>query len=173
MKPHDHAGYCDELIVMLGRIESLHAELAEVIDRKIERMQACDVPGINECIGRERELVGQVGEQEGLRRALTDRIGRSFGMSPPKARRLTAAQLATRLPEPQAGRLLASAGRLQELARRITRRNRVAGRISGDLLQHLDTVLSAVAAPDERQAAYSAGGRAVASAPKRLFETVG
>ena len=173
MKSHDNVGYCDELITVLGRIESLHAELVEAIDRKIDRMRACDVPGMNESTSRERELVGRIGEQEGLRRVLTDRIGRSFGMSPPKARGLTATQLARKLPEPQATRLLACAGRLQELTRTIARRNRVAGRLSGDLLRHLDAVLSAVVATDERQVAYSAGGQSVASVPRRLFETVG
>lgn len=159
--------------MLLGRLQGLHAELAEAIDRKIDRMRACDVAGINECLGREQELVGQVGEKEGLRRVLTDRVGRSFGMSPQKARRLTATQLARKLPSSQGQRLLENAGRLQEFTRRIARRNRVAGRLSSEMLEHLDTVLLAVAAPSERHGAYSSGGRSVVSAPKRLFETVG
>jgi len=165
--------YCDELIMVLDRLEKLHGELAEVIDRKIDRMRVCDVPGMNECLGREQDLVAQVGEKEGLRRVLTDRVGRSFGMSPQKARRLTATQMAERLPAPHGRRLRASAGRLQELARRIERRNRVAGRLSTDVLEHLDTVLSAVTAPPDRSSAYSFAGRSVATAPRRLFEAVG
>lgn len=163
----------DELVMVLNRLEKLHARLAEAIDGKIDRMRVCDVAGINECMGREHELVGQVGEKEGLRRVLTDRIGRAFGMSPQKARRLTATQLAQKLPAPQAERLLESAGRLQELTRRIARRNRVAGRLSGQMLEHLDTVLSAVTAPSDRHGAYSSGGRSAGSAPRRLFEAVG
>ena len=173
MKKHGDADYCNELIMVLDRIESLHGELAQVIDRKIERMRVCDVAGINECTGDEQRIVEQIVEQESLRRVVTDRIGRAFGMSPQKTRRLTAKQLAGKLPVPQGGRLLASAARLQDLTRGIARRNRLAGRLSGDLLRHLDTVLSAVVTPEGRREAYSAGGSSVASAPKRLFETVG
>jgi len=165
--------YGRELIIVLGRLMDLHTLLAELVESKIERMRRCDVTGLSECVRDEQELAGKIGETEGLRRALTDRIGRSYGMSSPKARKLTATQLAERFPPPQRDELLDLARRLQELAMRITRRNQVAARISGAMLTHLDTVLSAMTVGGAEPGAYSQRGRRLEAEPKRLFETVG
>lgn len=166
----DHSG---ELVEMLTRLEELHTELAAVIERKIKCMRECDVAGMSECTANERELVGKIGEGEGSRRLLTDRLARACGLSAQKARRLTAAQLAERLPAAQGSDLLAAAGRLRSLTTRIVRRNHVAGRFGGNMLRHMDVILSAMTAPRERSGAYSSAGRTVGATPRQLFETVG
>ncbi len=165
-----HSG---ELITVLNRLMELHTLLAELIEAKIERMGRCDTSGMNECTSREQELVARIGEQESLRRVLTDRIGRSFGMSAAKARRLTASQLAEKLTPPRREMLLDVAGRLQALTTRIARRNRLVGRLSEEMLGHMNSILSAMTAPQAQAGAYSPGGKKLAEAPQRLFETVG
>ncbi|MHC4234899.1 MAG: flagellar export chaperone FlgN [Planctomycetota bacterium] len=165
--------YSRDLIVVLANLERLHAQLAELIDVKIERMRRCDVAGMNECVSGEQELVGKIGEQEGLRRMLTDRMGRGYGMSPQKARRLTACQLAEVIPPPQRDELRDLATRLEALMTRIVRRNRIASQLSGGILAHMDAILSAMISPQVQAGAYSKRGSAVDATPQRLFETVG
>ncbi|MCP4247621.1 MAG: flagellar protein FlgN [bacterium] len=173
MKPVESRDYSRDLIRVLTELETLHQSLAELIDRKIDRMRSGDVTEINACTAREQELVGRIGEQEGLRRVLTDRIARSFGMSPQKARRMTASQLAERMAQPWASELLAVAERLQRLTTRIENRNRMAGRLSGAILEHMDAVLSAMTAPRPATGAYGRQGVRLSAGPTRLFETVG
>ena len=167
-------GRCSqELIAVLARLEGLHTQLAELIDAKIERMGRCDVAGMSECRSSEQALIGRIGEQEGLRRSLTDRIGRGYGMSPQRARRLTASQLAEKLASSQGEELLRLAGRVQALATRIVRRNRVAGQLGSGILAHMETILSAMTGPGEQSGAYCPHGQVLGPAPRRLFETVG
>ena len=173
MKPVESRDFSRDLIRVLSGLEALHQGLAELIDQKIDRMRAGNVAEINACTTREQELVGRIGEQEGLRRVLTDRIARSFGMSPQKARRMTASQLAERMAQPWASELLALAGRLQRLTARIENRNRMAGRLSGAILEHMDVVLSAMTAPGPASGAYGRRGACLPAGPTRLFETVG
>ena len=173
MKAEGDKDYGGELVEMLTRLEELHTELAVVIERKIECMRQCDVAGMNECTANERELVGKIGEREGRRRVLTDRLARACGLSARKARRLSAAQLAERLPAGQRSDLLAVTGRLRSLTTGIARRNQVAGRLGGNMLRHMDGILSAMTAPRERSGAYSSAGRTVGATPRQLFETVG
>ena len=163
------------LITVLGRLEGLHGQLAQLIDQKIDRMKRADVEGINACTSREHELVGKIGEQESLRRLLTERLTRAYGMSPRKARTAvggTVTQLAEKLASPQREQLLDVAGRLSGLANRIARRNRVAGMLGTEMLRHLSGVLCS-AAGGGRDVAYSPRGCAEGGAARRLFETVG
>ena len=173
MKAGDDREFSGELVATLTRLEELHTELATVIDRKIDCMRECDVAGMNECTASERELVGKIGEGEGQRRTLTDRLARSWGLPPQKVRRMAADQLAGQLPPPQRADLLTATSRLRSLTTRIARRNRVAGTLGTRMLQHMDAILSAMTAPQERSGAYSSAGRTVGTAGRQLFETVG
>ncbi len=173
MKPQKPEDFGAGLVMTLTRLEELHGELAVQVDRKIERMREADTEGINECVACEQDLMRRIGEQEGLRRLLTDRLGRSYGMSPQKARRLTVAELAERLSPPHRANLIAVAQRLKKLATRVERRNRVAGALGATMVKHLGCVLSTLTASPPRAGAYSPGGGKVGAAPQRLFETVG
>ena len=161
------------LIDALLGLEAIHTDLIEMIDAKIEHMRQANVVGMNACVARERDLVRSIGEQEGRRRVTVERLGRAFGMASSQAKRLTASQLAQRMPEDRGCLLMAVADRLKQLTDKATRRNHVAGTLGRGVLKHMDGILSAMTAPQQSGGAYSAGGRSVAQSPQRLFETVG
>jgi len=173
MNPQTREQLGRELAGSLSRLESLHRALADLVERKIDRMRAADVEGLNACTGREQSLVEEIGEQERFRRLLTDRLGRSYGMTPQKARRLTVGQWADKLPAAQAAELRAVAVRLRDVSRRIERRNRVAGALSGEMLRHLGAVLGSVNDSGGAAGGYNPCGQVASSSPRRLFETVG
>lgn len=162
-----------ELIEALIGLDRLHGKLVEVIDAKIDYMRQADLAGMNACVAQERDLVRSIGEQEGRRRVTVERLGRAFGMASSQAKRLTASQLAQRMPEDRGRSLMAVADRLKKLTDKATRRNHVAGALGRGVLKHMDGILSVMTAPQQSGGEYSAGGRSVAQSPQRLFETVG
>jgi len=155
--------------------------MADLVEEKIERMRRGDVAGLSDYAIREEALIAQISEREGLRRVVTDRIARRYGMSTQKARTLTAAYVAPRLASPWGEEVLCTAGRLRELAGRIGRRNRVASQLSGAILRHMDAVFAAMTSPRRRGdslASYrpsGATGSSGASTPaaRRIFEAIG
>lgn len=161
------------LIDALLGLETLHQDLVEVIDAKIEHMRQANVVGMNTCVAQERDLVRRIGEQEGRRRVTVERLGRAFGMASSQAKRLTATQLAQRMPEDRGDLLMSVASRLKVLTDKATRRNHVAGALGRGVLNHMDGILSSMTTAQQSAGAYSAGGRSVAQSPQRLFETVG
>ena len=173
MRLNEGTDYMGQLVEVLGRLEGLHGDLAAVVDRKIECMRECDVAGMNECTASERELVGRIGEAEGRRRLLAERLAKSLGLSARQARRMSAAELAEKLPPAPGEQFLAITDRLRSLTARIARRNHVAGSLGGRMLKHMDAVLSAMTAPKETAGAYSPAGKSVATTPRQLFEAVG
>ncbi len=173
MKPEQSIDAAGELVQALVGLEGLHTELAGVIDRKIDCMKQCDLPGMNATAAREHELVGQIGEAEGRRRMLTDRLARTLGLPPLQARRMTVDQVAAKLAEDRRADLRATAARLRSLTTHIARRNHVAGTLGSRVLRHLDAVFAAMTTPRERAGVYSSVGRKETGAQQQLFEAVG
>jgi hypothetical protein len=173
VKPGADRDYGRELLDALTSLETSHERLAGVVDRKIECMRNCDVAGMNQCTTDEQELVRRIAEHEGRRRGLTDRLVRSYGMAPAKGRRMTAAQLADKLPPQARSDMQAVTERLRSLTTRAARRNRVAGMIGGDMLRHMGAILSAMTGGQQQYGAYTPTGRTVGADPQRLFEAVG
>jgi len=170
-----------ELCMVLSRLEKLHGDIAYVVEEKIARMRRGDVTGLLDCAIREEALIGQISQGEGLRRVVTDRIARRYGMSPQKARALTAAQVAPWLAPPWGEEVLSTSGRLREVTSRVGWRNRVALQLSGAILRHMDAVFTAITSPQGRGDSLGSYPRngvtgssgATTPAARKIFEAIG
>lgn len=163
----------EALLALMQRLERLHQELRKALDLKIENMRAARLSDLHACIRREQELTAKIGEQEGLRRQLMVQIGRGFGLSPETARRLSAQRLAERLAEPFRSRFHAVALQLKNAVESVRKVNDLIGRVSTQVLKHLDDVFTAITAPEPGRTGYTPKGQAVPGTGRELFEAIG
>jgi len=160
------------LLDSLADLEEVYDRLAGIIEEKITCMRDGNVNGMNACVAKEQDTVRLIGEIEGRRRMAICRIVRGFGISAARARKMTSAELAEKMPPHLRGELTGISGRLKALTTRVARRNQVAGSLGKRMLEHMEVVLSAMTMVPGGNS-YSPAGGAVASGSQRLFETVG
>ncbi|MCA9253551.1 MAG: flagellar export chaperone FlgN [Phycisphaerales bacterium] len=161
------------LVRLLDEIAELHVRLLAAIDAKIAAMKTADTDQIREAMLGEKAIVEQINEREGLRKQLTVNLGRSYGVSPQRARAMTAMQLAERFAGAEAPKIEAAVKRMRELTGQIARRNHVAQLVSQNILRHMRVVFASMTAPTTGGAAYSSDGQASVSANERIFDLVG
>ena len=80
----------EHLVTMLDELAGAHEQLLGAVEEKIEAMRSADTDRIRQTIEREQILVESIDEREGLRRQLTERIVRPYGVGTVAARRLSA-----------------------------------------------------------------------------------
>ena len=136
-------------------------------------MRRASIQELGTCIEEEQELVTRIGEQEGLRRQLMEKIGRGYGISLTIARNLPVRELAQRVPEPTRTRLLAVSGGLKSAVERVKKVNNLVNRVSTDVLRHMEAVFSAVRATDSPSSSYTDRGQTAPPHPLELFEAIG
>lgn len=163
----------EALIALLGRLEGLHHELRDALNRKLESMRGARLDDLHGCVQRERALTTRIGEQDGLRKQLMVQLGRGFGLSTDVARRLSARRLAERLAEPDRSRLNKVAARLKVAVEGVRKMNDLIGRVSARVLEHLDELFSSITAPEPDQVGYTQEGRAFQRGRSELFEAIG
>lgn len=163
----------NDLVRLFGVLEDLQHKLATLIQSKIDAIQKADMHAMRELFDKERDIIQRIHEREGLRCQLMDEIGKELGLPSQTARAVPASQLATRLPVSQRGILLDAAAKLRSAIGQVARINRVAGRISSDILRHLQWVFASVVPRDGNPAGYSGNGVPVTARSQRIFEAVG
>ncbi len=168
-----------DLLTLLKELAALHERLVGLIQEKIDAMRHADTQRMRQVNEEERSLARRIDEREGLRRQLTDLIGKAVGL-PPRgpadgggARGMSAAQLASRLPAAQREQILGAAVTLRAAVAQVTRLNHVAGTISGEILNHLRWVGAAVRSKHDKMAGYAGDGAPVGPAGTRIFDAVG
>ena len=161
------------LVQILDQLSVLHGSMTEVISCKIEQMRRADMEGMRDSAAKEQDLFERITERDGLRRQVTDRLGKSLGMSAGRARAMTARQLAEKIGAPVGDQLLGAAQTLRVTMNKLAVTNRTAGAISGKIVEHLHGVFAAMSGADADGAEYERGGRAGTSSGRQLFEAVG
>ena len=161
------------LVQILDQLSVLHGSMTEVISCKIEQMRRADMEGMRDSAAKEQDLFERITERDGLRRQVTDRLGKSLGMSAGRARAMTARQLAEKIGAPVGDQLLGAAQTLRVTMNKLALTNRTAGAISGKIVEHLHGVFAAMSGADADGAEYERGGRAGTSGGRQLFEAVG
>ncbi len=161
------------LVRLLDEIAELHAKLLAAIDLKIDAMKTADTDQIREAMLGEKRIVEQINEREGLRRQLTVNLGRSYGMSPERSRRMSALQIAERFAGTETARIESAVTKMRELTTQIARRNQVAQLVSQNILRHMRIVFASMTAPADGGVAYSADGQTNAATNERIFDLVG
>jgi hypothetical protein len=161
------------LVQLLEELCAGHGDLLNLIERKSDSMKRADIETMSRLVDREQELVKFINERNGLRRQLMEAIGSQIGVSPRKARLMTASQLAARLPEAEGRCIRGAAEKLGNAMARVSKANRMAAVISRGILAHLKAVFAAVATPENRKAGYTDAGGAVSANDPLLFEAVG
>ncbi|GJM24655.1 MAG: hypothetical protein DHS20C16_10700 [Phycisphaerae bacterium] len=161
------------LVRLMDELADLHVRLLAAIEVKIEAMKTADTERIRQAMLGEKEIVEQINEREGLRKQLTVNLGRSYGLSPQRARNMTAMQLAERFAGIEAPKIERAVKKMRELTSQIARRNHVAQLVSQNILRHMRIVFSSMTAPSSGGVAYSADGQANVSANERIFDLVG
>lgn len=163
----------DSLLVLMKRLEDLHEQLHEALQRKLDAMRRASIDELGICIGEEQGLVTRIGEQEGLRRQLMEQIGRGYGMSSAIARSLPVRELAQRVPEPTRTKLLAVGGGLKSAVERVKKVNNLVNRVSTDVLRHMEAVFSSVGAANSPSSSYTDRGQNAPPHALELFEAIG
>ncbi len=163
----------DDLIRLIKEMNTLHRELAAVVEVKLAAMKKADMDGMRVQASREHDLVGRISEREGFRRQIMEAIGGAMGITAKTARVMTVSQLAKRVGGKDGPVLLRVASELKESMARVARINRLAGAISLNVLGHLQAVFGAVASCGTKQVGYSGSGKMVNVRDRRLIETVG
>ncbi len=161
------------LVRLLDEIADLHVQLLAAIDAKIDAMKTADTDRIRQTMLGEQEIVERINEREGLRKQLTVNLGRSYGISPERARRMSATQIAERFAGSETARIEAAVSRMRDLTTQIARRNHVAQLVSENILRHMRIVFASMTAPADGGVAYSADGQSNAATNERLFDLVG
>ncbi|MEE9243807.1 MAG: flagellar protein FlgN [Mycobacterium sp.] len=161
------------MLVLLNRLVDLHDELRTTLSDKLDSMRRAELDGLHTCIERERALTQRIREQEGLRKQLVEQLGRGFGMSPDVARGLSARELAQRLAEPDRIRLNHVADRLKDAVDGVRRMNDLVGRVSAQVMQHVDRLFQAITTTEEPGGGYTKRGRTMTSTPQELFQAIG
>lgn len=162
-----------DLIRLLGGFEEIHGRLGVVLDEKIEAMRRADVEAMGELEHRERTIVDQLKERDGLRKQLMDAIGVDLGLPPKAGRTLNLTQLGLRLSESERARLSEAGAQLRETVMKVRQMERVAATVSREVANHLQWVLSAVRPRDERPGVYSNEGALVRGGGSAMVELVG
>lgn len=173
MKTETPSKRSSELLLVLERLTELHTRLLRLIHEKIEHMRAGDAERLQACAASEEFLIKTIGEQEGLRRQLTDDLGRGWGIEPQAARRMSARQLGDTIDDRVRADFADATDRLRDVVGKVADVNRVATLIAQQVLHHLRCVFEAVAMPDEQPATYSPHGRRVKRETRQLFEMMG
>jgi len=163
----------NDLVRLFGALEDLQHRLVTLIQSKIDAIRKADMHTMRELFDKERDIIQHIQEREGLRCQLMDEIGKDLGLASQASRALPASQLAARLPESQRSILLDAAAKLGKAVGQVARVNRVVGRISGDVLQHLQWVFASVIPRDGKLNGYLGNGEAVTAGNQRIFEAVG
>ncbi|MCH7700170.1 MAG: flagellar export chaperone FlgN [Planctomycetes bacterium] len=161
------------LAQILDQLSALHASMTEVISRKIEQMRRADMEGMRDSAAKEQALLERINERDGLRRQVTDRLGKSLGMSAGRVRAMTARQLAEKIGPPVGDQILGAAQTLRVTLNKLAVTNRTAGAISGKIVEHLHGVFAAMSGADADGAEYERGGRVGMTSRRQLFEAVG
>ncbi|GMU36112.1 MAG: flagellar export chaperone FlgN [Phycisphaerae bacterium] len=162
-----------DLVRLLDDMHALHGELLSAVQDKIGAMRRADREGVATVIEREQALIERVQERESCRRMLMDAIGRELGMSPAAARKMNAAALAERLDRPSGARLLTAARSLREAASELAKVNRVAGRMSREIVAHLQRVFESIREVGAEPIGYAPTGTRTSSLEQRLVDAVG
>lgn len=163
----------DDLLMLLERLDRLHGELGDVLREKLQTMRRSDLDGIHACVHREQNLARRIDEQNGLRKQLTVKIGRAFGIAPETARAMTASGLAARVTDPYGERILDAAQRLKRTVVQVERTNRMVHQVSSRVLSHLHQVFSSIAEETEPADGYTPTGGTQTGQRRELFEAIG
>ena len=168
-----HSRQVETLVNLLNEIADTHEELLVAIQKKIDAMRTANESKIKAAVERERLLVLKIEEREGLRRQLTENIARGYGIGQTTARRLSAAQLASRIGGVGAGAIDNVAGRLKTLTGQISQCNHKAQVISQNILRHMRYVFSAMTLAEGNTNGYSRMGSVLGGTENRIFDAIG
>jgi hypothetical protein len=147
--------------------------LAVVLDAKIDAMRRADVEVMGELEHRERTIVEQLKERDGLRRQLMDAIGLELGLPAKAGRTLNLTQLGLRISEPERAALVEAGDNLRDSVMKVRQMERVATMVSREVSTHLQWVLSAVRPSEEKPNVYANDGALVRSSGSAMVELVG
>lgn len=158
----------DDLTHLMGTLESLHGDLAGLMERKVDAMRRADVEGLSELGAKEIALTQRLRERDVMRRRVLERIGKELGLNAARARTLTVSQLSPHLDEPQRANLMEAARKLRSAVFRSARTNRLAGVIAREVLEHMRWVFASVRRLGQEGNEYG-GGRM----EHRILDAVG
>ncbi len=170
---NNHSRQVSTLVGLLGEITEAYTVLVQLIEEKIEAMRRAETESIKQAVERERKLVFEIEQREGMRRQLTESIARSYGIGAAAARRLSAAQLAARIGGADADRIIAASGKLKKVTAQVARSNHMAQMVSQNVLRHLKHVFAAMTVTAEKETGYSRRGLNVGHANHGIFDAVG
>ncbi|HOB75274.1 MAG TPA: flagellar export chaperone FlgN [Phycisphaerae bacterium] len=162
-----------DLVRLLADLAALHQELAGHAKEKLEAIRRADSDAITAITAREMPLVERLAEREGLRRQLTRRIAGALGVEPGQADGIRVGELASRLPQPQAGQLLAAAAGLRQKVEELKRLQRTTALITQEMLKHLNEVVAVMCGGRLPADSYTRGGQRVRPESAGVFEAVG
>ncbi len=163
----------EDLLTLMQRMEALYKQLVGLIRDKLDRMKKADLSAIAEIDRRAEQVTRQIDEQNGLRRQLMERIGKSFGIDPATARSLTAGKLAERVAEPIRTKLQDRALSLRIAILETQRANKITQNVTQDVLRHLRVVFDAFTTTDAPTGEYTDNGRSAKPKHRELFEVIG
>lgn len=163
----------DDFARLLDNQADLHAELAGVVQNKIDAMRRADMQALYAGNEEERRLVERIQEREGLRKQMLDAIGRTLGMTSGVARALTVSDLMRRAPAVEGERISQAAQRLRKQLAQLAQVNSRATILSRELVHQLGCILAAATRPGEGSWGYAPSGTPTTVANVRIFDALG
>lgn len=161
------------LVQLLGQMVELEGELGVLMREKLEAIKRADSDLMQSITARETQVAARLGEREGLRRQISERIVAGLGLDPATQQGIKLTELAEYLPEPRRSQLLVAAAGLRERLGEIERMRVTTTLITQEMLKHMREVFSVMTAGHGAVDGYSRTGQRQRAGSTNVFEAVG
>ncbi len=146
-----------ELNDLLAKLQTGMTELLELAGQKLAGMRKADAQGLHDCAAREAALLKEVLYGQQQRNAILARLAQALHVQTPRP--VTLSDISAALPEPVASALRARSAALQELARDLQRKNKIAASVAQNLQTHIRGVFAEIANVANESLGYSPAGK--------------
>jgi hypothetical protein len=157
-----------ELEALLQQLVAEHRKLLRHVDAHQAAMRAMDLKSMDAAAGQQEAARLRIATTENKRRALALVLARQAGLQGDP----TLARLADAYPQRRA-ELLALRDELKSVILEVSGRTRVAGKLAGAVLGHLNTVVRVIAGAVEQAGVYTRQGVPKVSARIGVVDAVG
>lgn len=161
----------NRLLAVIDELYGHYQRIAQLADDKLAALRRADAVELNRCAAEEGRLLRKLLAAPNEEPATLARLAQCMRALGPPGRRLS--EISASLPEPHASRIAAKTQGLQQLARALAEKNRLAAAVAHGLHTHVRSVFAAVAEAGQESVGYARDGRVQRGSHNALLDAVG
>ena len=169
--PADALGHARDLNENLAGLYSLLKQLFDLAEQKLAAMRAASDRTLQACAAQEAQLLEEVKRLEQQRTATLARLAQA--LRAPQLEHAALSEVAAQFPEPVGSALRARNAALQDIARKLQQKNRLAARVAQHLQSHIRAVFAAVAKANQESVVYGPKGQHEQVSIRSCLDAVG